>query len=230
MVILATARGRGAGRARGGGRSGDRVGGGRRGGRSGSSASRRVPHSATTTQAGLAAQGLPGVLAALDAAQGSALAPTAAVPASKSSGGRMVLALSWFPRRGVRRSARGLAPACRRLGYDGLHRVQPASPAPPRRDAGGARPGVDRPDPHRQPAQLVLTHRQRSGLWVRSFQVRRRARPHGTRRAHRLAAGAQRTMPVRQRAQVQAVLRTPQRRGDTCTADGCARRPARTRT
>jgi tetratricopeptide (TPR) repeat protein len=43
-------------------------------------------------------QGLPGVLAALDAAQGSALAPIAAVPATESSGSRMVLALSWFPR------------------------------------------------------------------------------------------------------------------------------------
>jgi SEC-C motif len=41
---------------------------------------------------------LPGVLAALDAAQGSALAPIAAVPATESSGSRMVLALSWFPR------------------------------------------------------------------------------------------------------------------------------------
>ena len=45
--------------------------------------------------------------------------------------------------------------------------------------------------------------------------LRRRARPHGTRRAHRLAAGAQRTVLVRQRAQVQAVLRTPHRRSDT---------------
>jgi tetratricopeptide (TPR) repeat protein len=39
---------------------------------------------------------LPGVLAALDAAKGSAVAPTAAVPATKN--GRIVLALSWFPR------------------------------------------------------------------------------------------------------------------------------------
>ena len=43
-------------------------------------------------------QELPGVLAALDAAQGSALAPTAAVPPSESSSDRMVLVLSWFPR------------------------------------------------------------------------------------------------------------------------------------
>jgi tetratricopeptide (TPR) repeat protein len=41
---------------------------------------------------------LPGMLAALDAAKGSALAPTAGVPAAKSSGARMMLALSWFPR------------------------------------------------------------------------------------------------------------------------------------
>ena len=42
---------------------------------------------------------LPGVLAALDAAaKGAALAPTAAVPAINPSGGRVVLALSWFPR------------------------------------------------------------------------------------------------------------------------------------
>ena len=41
---------------------------------------------------------LPGVLGALDAATGSALAPIAAVPAAKSGGARMVLALSWFPR------------------------------------------------------------------------------------------------------------------------------------
>ena len=36
----------------------------------------------------------------------------------------------------VRCSARGLAAARRRLGYGGPHRVQPASPAPPLRDAG----------------------------------------------------------------------------------------------
>jgi hypothetical protein len=42
---------------------------------------------------------LPGVLAALDAAaKGAVLAPTAAVPAINPSGGRVVLALSWFPR------------------------------------------------------------------------------------------------------------------------------------
>ena len=41
---------------------------------------------------------LPGLLAALDPAQGSALAPRAGVPAAKSSGARMMLALSWFPR------------------------------------------------------------------------------------------------------------------------------------
>ena len=42
---------------------------------------------------------LPGVLAALDAAaKGAVRAPTAAVPTINPSGGRVVLALSWFPR------------------------------------------------------------------------------------------------------------------------------------
>jgi tetratricopeptide (TPR) repeat protein len=42
---------------------------------------------------------LPGVLAALDAAKGSAIAPTAAVPAPQSGRGRsrVLLALGWFP-------------------------------------------------------------------------------------------------------------------------------------
>jgi tetratricopeptide (TPR) repeat protein len=42
-------------------------------------------------------QELPGVLAALDAAKGSAVAPTAALPATKNSGGRVMLAFGWFP-------------------------------------------------------------------------------------------------------------------------------------
>ena len=163
-------------------------------------------------------QELPGVLAALDAAQGSALAPTAAVPPSKSSGDRMVLALSWFPREEFAAALEAWPQLADDWGTadhtEYNRRLQRHLSEMPTH----AWPGVDRPDPRRSPAQLVLTHGQRPGIWVCAFGLRRRARPHGIGRAHRLAAGSQRTVLVRQRAQVQALLRAPERRCDTSGA------------
>ena len=98
------------------------------------SASRRVSHSAATAQASLAAQELPGVLAALDAAPRFSHRTHSCGPRDQEQRQPCGAGAELVPPRGVRRSARGLAAACRRLGYDGLHRVQPASPAPPRRD------------------------------------------------------------------------------------------------
>ena len=56
-----------------------------------------LTHPRPTRPAGMPDE-LPGVLAAVDAANGSALAPIAAVPAPKTSRNRVVLALGWFPR------------------------------------------------------------------------------------------------------------------------------------
>ena len=156
---------------------------------------------------------------ALDAAaKGAVLAPTAAVPAINPSGGRVVLALSWFPREEFAAALEAWPQLADGWGTADHTEYNRRLTAPPRRNAHRARPGVDRPDPSRPAAQLVRTHRQRSRLWVRPLQLRRRARPHRLGRSHRLAAGSQRTVLVPQRAQVQAVLRTPERRSDTCGA------------
>ena len=124
---------------------------------------------------------LPGVLAALDAAQGSALAPTAAVPATKSSGDRVVLALSWFPREefdAVLEAWPQLADGwCARTGND------PAS--------GSAR--------SRYAAELARTASDELIAWPP-------------------ARNAPCWCDSGRKSQVQAVLRRPQRRGDTCGA------------